>query len=330
MLTQNLMDARGRRIRYLRVSVTDRCNLRCLYCMPEGLDPKMSHDRILTYEEIARVIRAGRALGVSKIRLTGGEPLVRKGFSGFLKTMAPWEGIEDVSLTTNGVLLKSRVEKIRSAGIRRINVSLDTLDPGKFKRIAGVDAFKEVWDGIQAAHAAGMAPIKINVVPMRGINDDELEDFARLTFDYPFHVRFIEYMPMGAAPLEDGVGVMSGEIRRNLGRIGELIPIEKGKNDGPAKRYAFPGAKGEIGLISPVSRHFCHACDRLRLTASGALRPCLLSDKEVDLKGPMRSGCSGEDLERLFISAVEQKPSRHHLTEAPAEAAPCRMSAIGG
>jgi len=330
MLTERLTDGCHRRINYLRISITDRCNLRCVYCMP-GAFAKMPHNEILTYEEILKIVSVGRNLGISKLRITGGEPLARRGWADFLKNISRMDGIHDVSLTTNGVLLEKNIEKIRSAGIKRLNVSLDTLRPEKFQKIAGFDLFHRVWGGIMAAHEAGVYPLKVNVVALKGINDDELNDFAQLTFKYPFHIRFIEYMPMGKNPLDDPSGLLTSDIEKILGRTGTLVPLEREANDGPARRFKFQGALGEIGFISPVSRHFCDTCNRLRLTASGGLRPCLLSEKQTDLKGPIRSGASDKEIEDLFIHTVNEKPMSHHLGQREKNgSALSQMSSIGG
>lgn len=325
-----LTDRYQRHLNYLRVSITDRCNLRCVYCVPGAPLPKLNHQEILRYEEILRVVRVGAKLGINKVRITGGEPLVRKGVTGFLGRLTALKGLCDVSLTTNGVLLEEHVDAIRAAGIRRINVSLDTLDPAKYRRITRRDRFSKVWNGIMAAHRAGFDPIKINVVALGGINDDELADLAHLTFDYPFHVRFIEYMPIGNVGDDHGRQIFGDDILERIGRFGAIAPITRGKLDGPARRYRLAGAKGEIGIIGAVSHHFCGQCNRLRLTASGRLRTCLLSDKEIDLIGPLRRGCTDGDLEGIFIHAARCKQERHHLSEPWAEGVSERMSAIGG
>lgn len=327
--TTGLMDTHHRRLTYLRVSVTDRCNLRCSYCMPAGVVPKLAHDEILTYEEILRVIRAAARLGVKKVRITGGEPLVRRGIIPFLSSVTAVPGLEDVSLTTNGVLLPENVPAIRAAGIRRINVSLDTLSPSLYREIAGMDAFDRVWQGIMAALDAGLSPVKVNVVVLKGVNDAELADFGRLTLKYPLHVRFIERMPIGAShPDQNGV-MLAPEIHDALSVLGDLQPVHRDRLDGPAERYRLPGAPGEIGLIRPISRHFCEQCNRLRLTASGALRTCLLSDAVTDIKGALRSGAGDAEIEKVLIAAARTKPAAHHLAE-PGDAVRSCMSSIGG
>ncbi|RLC13011.1 MAG: GTP 3',8-cyclase MoaA [Deltaproteobacteria bacterium] len=329
----NLIDKHNRHLNYLRLSVTDRCNLRCMYCLPRGFVPKLSHTDILNYEEILRLVRLGVGLGISKVRVTGGEPLVRKGICDFLKQLSKIEGLLDISLTTNGVLLKDNIEEIRSAGIKRINISMDSLNRQKFKKITGQDSFDQVWEGIELAQKMGFDPIKINVVALRGINDDELTDIAKLSFSYPFHIRFIEYMPMGNA--ECGMQnaeceMLAPEIMERISVLGKLNPVENGINDGPADRYKFDGAKGEIGLIRPLSHHFCHKCNRLRLTASGQLRACLLSDHQEDIRTPLKQGCSDRELADIFLKAVRLKPFRHNLAAERSQRVSTQMSAIGG
>jgi len=325
-----LNDRFNRNINYLRISITDRCNLQCTYCNPHNLVPKLTHEGILSYEELLRIIRVAVRLGISKIRITGGEPLVRKGVYHFLKEIVAIEGIKDVSLTTNGVLLKDNIRKIKQAGIKRINVSLDSLNRRNFEKITRRDLFSQVWEGIESARSEGLEPIKLNVVAIRGQNDHEFQDIARLSFDYPFHIRFIEYMPVGDATFNKSHQILTPEIKKRLRNIGKLIRIPNLINDGPARRYRFKGAIGEIGFISAISRHFCHDCNRLRLTASGALRACLLSDRQTDIKGPLRSGCSDLELARVFMHAIYLKPTGHHITKDHDHPVNGKMFAIGG
>ena len=325
-----LTDRYQRQLSYLRVSVTDRCNLRCVYCVPGTPVPRLKHEDILRYEEILRVVRVGIGLGIDKVRVTGGEPLVRKGIVDFLGQLTALEGLRDVSLTTNGVALAEQAVRIRQAGIRRINVSLDTLDPATFRRITRRDRFDRVWAGIRAAQQAGFAPIKLNVVALGGINDHELTDLAALTFDCPFHVRFIEYMPIGQVDAAHGRPIFREEILERIDRLGPLTPIPQQPLDGPAERYRLTGAQGEIGIIGAISHNFCRQCNRLRLTASGQLRTCLLSDDSLDLIGPLRNGCRDRDLEQIFIRAALRKPARHPLSGAWSPGVKGRMSAIGG
>jgi cyclic pyranopterin phosphate synthase len=325
-----LIDNDNRQLNYLRVSITDRCNLKCIYCVPPDRIPKISHEEILRYEEILRIVRVGVSLGVSKVRITGGEPLFRKGVYDFLAQLTQIEGLLDVSLTTNGVLLKDNIAKIKSAGIRRINVSLDTLNPKKFQQITTADCFDQIWEGLELAQQMGFDPIKLNMVPLLGVNDDELTDFARLSMTRPFHIRFIEYMPMGNLQAPGGQQLLTPEIKKRISSLGELIPVDKRMNDGPAERFKFEGALGEIGFIRPISRHFCHTCNRLRLTASGLLRLCLLSDLHEDLKAVLRQGCSDRELADAVIRAVRHKPSQHNLVADKIDGVSAQMCAIGG
>jgi cyclic pyranopterin phosphate synthase len=325
-----LVDRHNRHLNYLRVSVTDRCNLRCIYCTPREAIHRLPHAAILSYEEILRIVRVGVDLGISKLRITGGEPLVRKGLCELLTELTHSTGLRDVSLTTNGVLLSDHLAAIRSAGIRRINISLDTLNPQKYRQITGRDAFHRVREAIRQAEAQGFHPIKINVVALRGINDDELLDLARLAVEHPYHVRFIEHMPMGGTRYASDRPLLIPEIKHCLRTLGRFQPVASHTNDGPARRYRFEGARGEIGFISAMSQHFCDRCNRLRLTASGQLRPCLLSEAQVDVKDPLRQGCSDMDLARLFLSAVRLKPSDHNLTTDAPIGTPGPMSSIGG
>ncbi|MGD8369139.1 MAG: GTP 3',8-cyclase MoaA [Desulfobacterales bacterium] len=330
MSTPHLTDPYRRHLNYLRISVTDRCNLKCAYCVPRELIPKLLHRDILRYEELLRIVRIGVSLGITKVRVTGGEPLVRKGVSDFLAELTAIDALTDVSLTTNGVLLGQYLDRLRQAGIRRINVSLDTLKRRKFEQITGVDAFETVFAGILAALEAGFSPVKINAVALRGINEDELVDLARLSIDYPLQVRFIEHMPIGNAMAGAQPPLLAPEIRERIRPLGELTPVKSGGGDGPAERYRLPEAAGEIGLIRPLSHHFCSHCNRLRLTASGMLRPCLLSDYEEDLRTPLRKGLLDEDLKSVFLRAVSRKPRQHALAEAQCQQVSGQMCAIGG
>lgn len=306
-----LTDRYKRHLNYLRVSITDRCNLCCLYCTPAGAACKLAHEEILRYEEILRIIRIAIRLGISKIRITGGEPLARKDCCTFLETLGSLPGLTDISLTTNGVLLPQYIDRIVAAGIKRLNISLDTLEPEKYSEITGVDAFAQVWQGIEAAHRRGIDPLKINVVVLNGLNDDELVDLAALSFKYPFHIRFIEYMPIGHTRICDKAPLLYPEIRSRVETLGRLYPVPRESRDGPAMRYKFKGAAGEIGFISAVSGHFCDTCNRLRLTADGRLRSCLLADIHEDIKTPLRAGLLDTDLAEVFFKAVARKPFQH-------------------
>jgi cyclic pyranopterin phosphate synthase len=308
-----LSDSFQRPIDYLRISVTDRCNLRCIYCMPaEGIN-LLQHEAILSYEEIYRVAVAAAELGIKKVRITGGEPLVRIGLSRLIQMLAQIDTIDDIALTTNGTLLAQYAEELKAAGLRRVNISLDSLKADRFKQITRVGNLDDVLAGIEAAGAAGLNPIKINMVVMAGVNDDELLDFARKTVEDGWHVRFIEHMPFNQEMARTSF-VPVNVIRERLAALGELEPCTF-KGNGPAKYYRLPRANGTIGFITPISEHFCFRCNRLRLTADGKLRPCLLSEKEFDLRQPLRSGISDEELKKLIKRAVANKPRQHKLAQ---------------
>ncbi len=325
-----LIDPCNRHLNYLRISITDRCNLKCIYCVPQNQIPRLTHADILTYEEILRIAKIGVKLGISKLRVTGGEPLVRKGVTGLLRELSNIDGVNDLSLTTNGVALRDNLAQIKSAGIHRINISLDTLDRKKFQRITGLDLFDQVWQGIEMALDMGFDPIKLNIVALNGINDDELKEMALLSYKYPFHIRFIEYMPIGESRIGNSPLLLAPDIKNRINELGRLIPIRNSENDGPAQRYRFDGAVGEIGFIHALSQHFCDRCNRLRLTASGSLRPCLLSDHHEDIKGPLRKGASDQELAEVFIKAVRHKPSDHNLAVGNPSRVCGQMRAIGG
>jgi cyclic pyranopterin phosphate synthase len=321
----------GRAISYLRVSVTDRCNLRCLYCMPEEGVDKRTHREILTYEEFERTIRAAAELGVSKVRITGGEPLARLGLPGFVRMVAAVPGIDDLSMTTNGTLLARHAASLAQAGLQRVNISLDTLRPERFRQITRRGRLADLWAGVQAAQAAGLTPIKFNMVVVRGLNDDEVVDFARKTITDGWHVRFIELMPIGSNVSWAGNGVVPvPEIQAGIeAQVGPLAPVHGPRGNGPARYYHLPGAEGTVGFIGALSNHFCDRCNRLRLTAEGQLRPCLLSDTEIDLRAPLRAGATHAQIRELLAGAIRAKPQRHHLGEVEAPQART-MAQIGG
>mgnify|MGYP001773227333 FL=1 len=325
-----VIDQFGRHIRYLRISLTDRCNLRCVYCMPEKM-VFLPREELLTDEELIRLARLFAELGFDKIRLTGGEPTVRPNLVELVARMAALPGIREISMTTNGLRLKALAEPLARAGLKRVNVSLDTLDPEKFRRITRWGRLEDVWEGILAAEAAGLTPIKLNAVVVRGYNDQDLVDLAALTLTRPWQVRFIEVMPFAdVAPFAQQVVVPTAEMIRILeGEFGPLEPVNDGRLDGEARVYRIRGAIGSVGFISPVSEPFCAQCNRVRLTAEGRLRLCLLRDDEVDLREPLRSGASDEELKALIRSAIWRKPWGHGLPEGVIPMARV-MSQIGG
>jgi len=307
-----LKDAYERKIDYLRLSITDRCNLRCLYCTPKDGVQKLHHNEILRYEEILRLAHLAIEMGITKIRITGGEPLARKDAIYLCKHIARMPGLGSLSITTNGVLLKRYAEALFNAGIKRINISLDTLMPDKYQSITGRDCFHEVWDGIETALAIGFSPIKLNAVVMLGVNDDEIEALGTLTYQYPFHVRFIEFMPVNSDG-NSGRFLSADAVLERLSRTAPLIPAESKNSNGPARYFCFPDSKGKIGIISPISHHFCPNCNRLRLTPDGKLRTCLFAANETDLRALLRGGATDSEIIEAIRTAIAAKPEKHKL-----------------
>lgn len=319
---RRLIDQYGRKIDYLRVSVTDRCNLRCVYCMPDsGIIPKRPEE-ILTYEEILRIVQTAVFCGINKIRITGGEPLVRKDIVYLIGALAKTKGIDDLSLTTNGILLNEYIEDLKRVGLKRTNISLDTLNRERYKIITGSDALNRVWEGISKALKIGLNPIKINVVIMKGINDDEIIEFAKLTLSNPFHIRFIEFMPIGNSNFwtEDKF-ISNNEVKDYCQNLEEMEEQKNYLNGNISSSYRFKGAKGTISFISPVSRPFCSKCSRLRLTSDGKLRLCLVSPEEIDLmpivRPPVPDRFSPDNLREMFESAINSKPKGYYFNPVP-------------
>jgi cyclic pyranopterin phosphate synthase len=344
------------KVSYLRVSVTDRCNQRCVYCLPAEGVPLKAHRDILSFEEIERVVRAAVTLGVRSVRLTGGEPLVRRAIVDLARGLAVVPGLDDLSLTTNGVLLAGLSEPLRAAGVGRVNISFDTLRPERYRVITRTDHFQEARLGLEAALAAGFAPVKVNTVVIRGLNDDEIEDMALLAAGIgrpdgclaspgPAIIwRFIELMPLGEGRVwGENALVPAGEIAERLARLAGLRGLlfeetssaggQAGEGRGPAgagpARYFRLGG-GHVGVISPMTHGFCASCNRLRLTSDGQVHPCLASPFAIDLAGPLRAGASPVELARLLTQAVESKPQAHRMAERPPELARRQMSKIGG
>jgi cyclic pyranopterin phosphate synthase len=327
----SLIDGFDRSISYLRISVTDKCNLRCVYCMPEGGLPWLQRDEILSFEEIAEIVRAAAFVGVRTIRLTGGEPLLRRNLDRLVAAIAETPGIEDVALSTNGMLLREQLDGLVAAGLRRINLSLDTLRSDRFEAIARRPGLDRVLAAIDAAVEAGLAPVKLNCVVMRGRNDDELADFAELTRTRPIYVRFIEVMPVvDNVDLQRDAYVSSDEILERIAAFERLEPVTGPGGNGPARYFAFRGAAGAVGVISPLSHDYCERCNRVRLTADGRLRLCLFGDHAVDLRGPLRGGASTMELAALLRSAMLIKPERHHLRLGESASRMRAFSEIGG
>ena len=319
------------KINYLRVSVTDRCNLRCLYCMPSDGIAKIDHREILRYEEILRIVQLAVQKGVNKIRVTGGEPLIRKGIVPFIESLSHIPGVQDLSLTTNGILLKEMASDLFNAGLRRVNLSMDSLNRMKFEEITRGGDLEKVYKGMKEAMKVGLSPVKINTVVIRGLNDDEVVDFAKLSMNKPYHIRFIELMSIGShCSWNHDRYVSSREVKEKIEQFKELLPVHKEERGGPARMFRFEGAVGEVGFISPYSDHFCSSCNRLRLTADGKLRTCLFSDEEVDVKNSLRDSLDNSELEKLIDLAILRKAERHHSgTKAPKKCSR-NMSAIGG
>jgi GTP 3',8-cyclase len=318
-------------VNYLRISVTDRCNQRCFYCMPDEGLALYDHRKILSYEDILAVVRAAGSCGFSKFRLTGGEPLIRREICSLIRRMAQMDHVKELALTTNGVLLAEMATDLRQAGLNRLNVSLDTLNPMKFQKITRRDHFARVLSGIEQARAAGFTSVKINVVVIRGVNDDELEAFARWSMETGLVVRFIEYMPIGR---NNGWNrskfIPSEEIRFRLSKTAALLPLASSATDGPAQRFALGSSPGEIGFIGAMSNHFCPTCNRLRLTPDGKLRPCLMSDQEIDLAPTLRTGGDEQELIRLLKAAVMAKPTASQDRELTQLGCSRAMSRMGG
>ncbi len=309
-----MKDQFGRTIQYLRISITDKCNLRCVYCMPlEGLE-WLQREQILDYEEIEKIIRVMAPMGLERVRITGGEPLVRRDVPELVKLLAAVPGIRDLSLSTNAVLLGEQADALRSAGVQRLNVSLDSLRPDRVDAIARrPGSYPKIMEGLDAAERVGFAPIKINVVLIRGQNDDEIRDFAEITRERPWHVRFIEMMPTGAnLDLSANQFVSCAEAIRQVKEIDELEPVAGPFGNGPARYYQFPGAPGTIGVITPMSHNYCDRCNRMRLTADGQLRPCLFGHIQTNLRDPLRAGA---DIVPLVEQTLRIKPERHYLIQ---------------
>ena len=341
-----LIDQFSRTISYLRLSITDRCNLRCMYCMPkEDVDSDkhtktgeiLHHSELLTYEELSRVVRIAVEMGMNKLRLTGGEPLVRRGILDFIHELSTLQGLKEVRLTTNGVLLPDYAERLYAEGVRYLNISLDTMQPEKFLKITGRDSYAKVWQGLLKARDLGFR-VKINVVAMKGVNDDEFIDFAELALAEPFQVRFIEFMPLGEkSSWQKEQFITADEIKNTISGAGQFTPYEHKHDAGPARMYKLAdseGRSGTIGFISPISHHFCDQCNRLRLTSEGKLRSCLLNDRETDLKALIRSGASDGRIRESIRQTILNKPKGHTLQNdlEQSEKPTClsQMSQIGG
>lgn len=306
-----LVDNFDRVINYIRVSVTDRCNLRCRYCV-DGRFHFIPHPEVLSYEESIRFIKICSELGIDKVRLTGGEPLARKGITHLVREIGKIDAIKDISLTTNGVFLNDTVIELKEAGLKRVNISLDSLKRERFAYITGFDLFDKVISGIEGCIQAGISPIKINTVIIRGFNDDEVLDFARLANEKGLHVRFIEFMPFGEHGLWDSSKVVSSSEIESLIKTSYTLEPSSNYGGGPAQMFKIRGGNGQVGFISPVSTHLCSRCNRIRLTADGMLRPCLFSNTEYNVKALLRGNCSDDEIKAFVEGVVRQKPEKRN------------------
>ncbi|MHB8073674.1 GTP 3',8-cyclase MoaA [Desulfosporosinus fructosivorans] len=326
-----MIDSHSRKIDYLRISLTERCNLRCRYCMPEEGVEDVGHNRVLTLEQIFRLVRAATQVGFHKVRLTGGEPLVRKNIVKLIADIAGLPEIDDISITTNGILFADMAEDLKSAGLKRVNFSLDSLVSEKVSYITRGGQLADVQRAIFKALELEMHPVKLNVVAIRGFNDDEILDIAQLAYAYPLHVRFIEFMPIGDLSFYSPEKFISiDEIRAKIEQKYELLKGKDIMGSGPAKYYNIVGGQGSVGLISPISHHFCDKCNRIRLTADGRLRSCLYDSKEIDLKLALLNCSNDEQLLKLFTKAIETKPGRHQMQEGWGTENRRKMFQIGG
>ncbi len=319
-----MKDTYNREIRYLRLSVTELCNLRCRYCMPEHGVEKKEHSQMLTEDEMVCAVEACASLGVNKLRITGGEPLIKRNIISICERTAAVPGIEEVCITTNGILLPELAGDLKKAGVRRLNISLDTLDPEKYEYITRVGKLDSALKGIETALDAGFGKIKINSVLIGGFNDDEIEDFVKLTEKWPIEVRFIELMPMyDSGDFKEASYVKNEEV---LKRVPELVSLGDDGSGGVARLYTLPGAAGKVGLISPVSAHFCSTCNRIRLTADGKFKPCLHSDREYNVKGMTK-----EEMIEQIKKVILSKPEKHaELSHTQRSDAGRNMNQIGG
>ena len=319
-----MKDTFGREISYMRISVTDRCNLRCRYCMPaEGVED-LGHENILSFEDIERIVKASAALGITKYRLTGGEPLARKGIVSLVEVLSKIEGVRELAMTTNGTMLAQHAEALKNAGLKRVNISVDSLIYHKYEEITRGGDLDAAFAGVNAALKYGLTPVKLNVVVMEGFNDDEILNFVQLSINHPLDIRFIELMPVGQTSEENRYRYLSSEDIKK--KLPALIPLNK--QEGVAELYKYPEGLGTIGFISPMSNLFCGSCDKIRLTADGKLKPCLHSDEEIDLRGILKTN-DDELLKEIIRKAILHKGDKHHLNEG-AKPVARSMSQIGG
>ena len=332
MQTGKLVDNFDRTISYMRISITDRCNLRCTYCMPAWGYEWMDKEKVLSYDEIVRLITVAAQRGLEKVRVTGGEPLVREGVVDLVAALNAIPGIKEIAMTTNAVLLKKYAEPLKKAGLQRINISLDSLEPKKFEEVTRGHVFWKVMEGIEEAERVGFDPVKINIVLQKGVNDDEVINFAKMTFDKPYHIRFIEYMPAGDYEDWKNKYIPYQETKERISEaLGELHLVEKSATEGPALNFRFEEAKGVVGFITAISdNHFCDKCNRVRLTADGRVRPCLFSAVEVDFREALRNNCDDQEICDLLDQVLGIKPQAHELENMSEEKMLKAMVDIGG
>ena len=319
-----MQDGKGRKINYIRVSLTDRCNLRCVYCMPEGGIGKKEHHEIIRHEDVLKILRASAFLGINKVRFTGGEPLIVKDIDKLIYETSRIDGIDDIAITTNGILLNSMAGELKKAGLKRVNISLDSLKEDKFRKITRGGNIHDVFQAIEKCIDLGIRPVKINTVLIKGINDDEISDLMRLTKDYPVHVRFIELMPMGEGLGYYDEGFISSE--QVLKQQKELVPLNSNMSS-TASLFRLPNSKGTVGFISPLSCKFCSSCNRIRLTSTGTIKPCLHSDTEYDLKKYLESEIG---LISELKEIIHNKPAEHNLENDGKSSSKREMFEIGG
>lgn len=326
-----MLDGLNREINYLRISITDRCNLRCRYCMPIGGVSLKGHHDIMSFEEIERIVRVGSELGIRKVRLTGGEPLIRRNLAQLVQGISRNPLIDDIAITTNGLLFANQAVELKKAGLNRVNLSLDTLRPDRYHFITRGGELQGALDALEMAFAEGFHPVKVNTVIIKGFNNDEIMDFCTLAYNRPVHIRFIEFMPIGEVEYWNSQKIIKNEeIYNIIARQYSLKPGKVSRGNGPAKYFQMEGGQGSVGFISPMSNHFCRSCNRLRLTADGKLRACLYDGKERDLMSALRSGQGDEEIKRIMMETILAKPDKHLMGDRAWGAKDRKMFQIGG
>lgn len=326
-----MLDGLGREINYLRISITDRCNLRCRYCMPEKGVTLKRHDEILSFEEIELLVSVAAEVGIRKVRLTGGEPLIRREVVELVRRIASHPLIDDLAITTNGILFSPMARELKEAGLNRVNISLDTMQEERYSYITRGGDLGKVLQAVEIALREDMHPVKINMVVIRGFNEDEIPDFCRLAYERPVHVRFIEFMPVGELLFWQKDRIMKcEEIKTMIENQYDLFPAKITRGNGPAKYFGLAGGQGTVGFISPMSNHFCHECNRLRLTADGKLRACLYHGQETNLKEALKKGATREEIREMIVQTILSKPAKHHMEKDAWGQKDRKMYQIGG